>query len=64
MAKTKQNKLNYIIKYGRKNYKSFNLKLRFDKDKHIIDYLNGVNNRNQLLKKLVVEHMNNNNNNN
>lgn len=53
----KQKKLEYILKYQRKNYVSVTLKYRLKEDKDVLDYLDSLPNRSEYIKKLIADDM-------
>ena len=53
----KARKKAYISNYQRKNYANFTFKLRIGDDQDVIDYLNSVPNKSQLIKDLIRNRM-------
>ncbi len=52
------NKLNYIAKYNKANYKMYQFRIRKD-DTKVIEFLDGLNNRNEYIKNLIDRDINN-----
>ena len=50
------NKLNYIAKYNKENYKMYQFRIRKD-DSDIIEKLDSVSNRNNYITKLIRENI-------
>lgn len=49
----KKRKLAYISSYQKKNYKHISFKVRCKEDMDIIEYLNTVPNKSELIKQLI-----------
>ena len=56
-AEYKKRKQEYIEEYQRKFYSTVSFKLRTVEDKEILDYLNGVQNKSEYIKQLIIKDM-------
>lgn len=50
-------KQDYINKYAKEHYRHYYLRLQYEKDKEIIDYLDKKESKNNYIKNLIINDM-------
>ena len=60
MTKPNKNALNYFKKYTKENYKAYRFLLDNKKDKNLIQYLDSIKRKTELIKSLLYQYMENN----